>query len=407
MERSMKNHYKKVIALWFSLVLFCGSLLTGCHFTDNPSSFGQSSETSVDGEDTDRFTQEEISVSAQGTQTGKSASKMKVHFLDVGQGSSVLVESAGHFLLMDGGDRDASSKVVAYLKKQGVKKLDYIIVSHYDSDHLNGVVGALQVFPVKKVIAPGYTADSRVYQSFVEAVKAQGIKRTSPKPGKKYTIGKAKFTILAPNNTGYSDENNYSVAIRLVHGKERFVITGDAETESEYEMLENGQNLSCDVYMAGHHGSAGSSSERFLQALKPQYTVISVGEDNQYGHPSQEAMQRFKAAGVKIFRTDEQGTVIAVSNGRKLTWNHKPSTTWAYREYGSSECIGGKHVTKVTDAPVSVPGKDQGEYIGNVNSKRFHLPTCGGLPDEKNRIYFDSRQKAVDAGYRPCGLCHP
>lgn len=355
----------------------------------------------------------------QGVQKAAAAGKstMKVHYIDVGQGSAVLVQSGVHFMLIDGGDSDASSKVVSYLKRQKVKKLDYVVVSHYDSDHLNGVVGALNVFKVKRVIAPDYTADSRVYESYCNIIAQKKIVTTRPKVGKKYKLGKARFTILAPNSSGYADENNYSIALKLVNGKNRFVITGDAETESEYEMVENGQNLSCDVYMAGHHGSANSSSEKLLQAMKPKYTVISCGADNNYGHPAQSAMSRLKAIGTKIFRTDAQGTIVATSNGSRIKWNKSPSKLWSYREYGSSTLIGadgsesqisGDNTSGSDNTAGSTPALSNGQkYIGNVNSKKFHLPSCNGLPYEKNRVYFDSIDAAHQAGYLPCGLCRP
>lgn len=355
----------------------------------------------------------------QGVQKAAAAGKstMKVHYIDVGQGSAVLVQSGVHFMLIDGGDSDASSKVVSYLKRQKVKKLDYVVVSHYDSDHLNGVVGALNVFKVKRVIAPDYTADSRVYESYCNIIAQKKIVTTRPKVGKKYKLGKARFTILAPNSSGYADENNYSIALKLVNGKNRFVITGDAETESEYEMVENGQNLSCDVYMAGHHGSANSSSEKLLQAMKPKYTVISCGADNNYGHPAQSAMSRLKAIGTKIFRTDAQGTIVATSNGSRIKWNKSPSKLWSYREYGSSTLIGadgsesqisGDNTSGSDNTASSAPALSNGQkYIGNVNSKKFHLPSCNGLPYEKNRVYFDSIDAAHQAGYSPCGLCRP
>lgn len=355
----------------------------------------------------------------QGVQKAAAAGKstMKVHYIDVGQGSAVLVQSGVHFMLIDGGDSDASSKVVSYLKRQKVKRLDYVVVSHYDSDHLNGVVGALNVFKVKRVIAPAYTADSRVYESYCNIIAQKKIATTRPKVGKKYKLGKARFTILAPNSSGYADENNYSIALKLVNGKNRFVITGDAETESEYEMVENGQNLSCDVYMAGHHGSANSSSEKLLQAMKPKYTVISCGADNNYGHPAQSAMSRLKAIGTKIFRTDAQGTIIATSNGSRIKWNKSPSSLWSYREYGSSTLIGadgsgsqisGDDTSGSDNTASSAPALSNGQkYIGNVNSKKFHLPSCNGLPYEKNRVYFDSIDAAHQAGYSPCGLCRP
>ena len=159
-------------------------------------------------------------------------------------------------------------------------------------------------------------------------------------------------------------------------------------------MLAGKQSLSCDVYMAGHHGSANASSEKFLQAMKPKYTVISCGADNKYGHPAQGAMSRFKAIGTKIFRTDQQGTIIATSNGSSIKWNKSPSRLWSYREYGSSSLIaadgsksqisGSKNTSGGTTAQGSAPALAKGQkYIGNINSKKFHLPSCRGLPYER------------------------
>ena len=398
---------KKILMIVLAVALLTGSL-TGIS--------GNGSRSVPGGQ---RKQSESAQKSAYNTQKVAAAEKstMKVHYIDVGQGSAVLVQYGKHFMLIDGGDRNASSKVVSYLKKQKVKKLDYIVVSHYDADHLNGVVGALNVFKVNRVIAPAYSTDSRVYQSYCNIIAQKKIATTRPKAGKKYKLGKARFTILAPNRSSYTDENNYSIALKLVNGKNRFVITGDAETESEYEMLEKGRNLSCDVYMAGHHGSANSSSQKFLQAMKPKYTVISCGADNNYGHPSQSAMSRLKAIGTKIFRTDAQGTIVASSNGSRIKWNKKPSGLWSYREYGSNALIGadgsksrisGNDTSGSADAGKPSPSLATGQkYIGNVHSKKFHLPSCNGLPYEKNRVYFESISAAHKAGYSPCGLCHP
>ena len=213
------------------------------------------------------------------------------------------------------------------------------------------------------------------------------------------------------------DEYNYSIALKLVNGKNRFVITGDAEKESEYVMVENGLNLTCDVYMAGHHGSANSSSEKLLQAMKPKYTVISCGADNNYGPPAQSAMRRLKAIGTKIFRTDAQGTIVATSNGSRIKWNKSPSKLWSYREYGSSTLIGADGTESQisgddTSGSDNTASREQAlangkKYNGNVNSKKFHLPSCNGLPYEKNSVYFDSIDAAHQAGNSPCGLCRP
>ena len=322
----------------------------------------------------------------------KGGKDLEVHFIDVGQGSSTLIESDGCYMLVDGGDSKYTSKVVSYLNDQSVDKLDYIIATHYDADHLNGVVAALSNYDAGVVIAPDYKADSKVYKSFTSLLKEKKIKITYPETGTKYKIGGAEFTILAPNDTHYDDANDYSVAIKLVNGNNSFILTGDAEIESEYEMLETGIDLSCDVYLAGHHGSRYSSSQAFLQALEPDSVVISVGKDNRYGHPSDETMARLDAAGCDIYRTDKLGDIIATSNGKKITFNVNKSSGSSEKKNNSS---GGKDT------------KTKGAYIGNVNSKKFHEKDCGSVPDEENRVYFNTADDAEDAGYNPCGNCNP
>lgn len=320
----------------------------------------------------------------------KGGKDLEVHFIDVGQGSSTLVESDGCYMLVDGGDSKYTSKVVSYLDSQSVDKLDYIIATHYDADHLNGVVAALSNYEAGVVIAPDYEAESKVYKSFVSLLKKNNIKITYPETGTKYKIGDAEFTILAPNDTHYDDANDYSVAIKLVNGDNSFILTGDAEIESEYEMLETGIDLSCDVYLAGHHGSKYSSSQAFLQALEPDSVVISAGKDNRYGHPSDETMARLNATGCDIYRTDKLGDIVATSDGKNITFNVNKSSG------GKGSSSKGKNSTKKT-----------GAYIGNVNSKKFHEKDCGSVPDEENRVYFNTPEDAEDAGYNPCGNCNP
>lgn len=249
---------------------------------------------------------------------------LTVDFLDVGQGLSVLVHSDGHYLLYDGGDRTASSFVVAYLKKQGVESLDYLIASHYDADHLNGLVGALNVFPVTSILAPDYETDTKIYQSFCRTIQEKGNTVVHPEPGTTYQLGDAQFTVLAPSSDSYGDENDYSVVIRLTYGGSSFLITGDAGEKSEWEMLESGLTLQSDVLCLGHHGSSTASSAPFLNAVKPSYAVISCGSGNSYGHPHKETLDRLKALGPGLFRTDLQGTLRAVTDGETITWSTGP-----------------------------------------------------------------------------------
>jgi beta-lactamase superfamily II metal-dependent hydrolase len=266
---------------------------------------------------------EQVSGTLQDTVQSVSSSgseDFEIHYLNVGEGLSVLVRSNGHSLLYDGGPREKSSFVVSYLQNQGIEELDYLIASHYDADHLNGLIGALHAFSVKEVIGPDYVHDSKTYQSFMSAVSDAGLTVTSPSVGSTYSLGDASFTILSPSRT-YEDSNNNSVAIRLVNGGNSFLLSGDAETAGETAMCQSGLTLHSDVICPGHHGAANATSELFLQYTSPSYAVISVG-DNDYGHPTEQTLQRLANAGVTVLRTDQLGTIIARSDGYNITWSY-------------------------------------------------------------------------------------
>lgn len=212
---------------------------------------------------------------------------LSVTFLDVGQGNCVLAESDGHYMLIDGGDRSHSSFVVSYLQQAGITALDYVLISHYDADHVSGVIGALYQFDVGNVLSPDYSADTKIYQSYVNCLKKQNITPVHPQVGDTYILGNASFTVVCPDRYDYEEENNRSLGIRLTDSSHSFLILGDAQSKSESAMLNENLDLSADVYMVSHHGSASSSTEKFLHAVHPAFAVISVGADNDYGHPAQ------------------------------------------------------------------------------------------------------------------------
>ena len=250
--------------------------------------------------------------------------EMKIHFLDVGQGLSILVQSEGKNLIYDGGDKKTSSFVVSYLKRQKVETIDYVISSHYDADHMAGLIGCLNAFDVKHVISSDYKHTSKLYKSFVKAIKADGLKMEHPPVGKTFAFGSGSFTILAPSVINKRDSNNNSVAIKLINGDNSLVFTGDAEHSSESAMCNTGINLECDVLVPGHHGSATATSWEFLQKTIPEYAVISCGADNQYGHPDKDTMDKLESMGIQVYRTDKQGTITVISDGETLKWSVDP-----------------------------------------------------------------------------------
>ena len=348
------------------------------------------------------------------------AADLKVHFLDVGQGLAVLAESNGHYMLYDGGDKDQSSFVVSYLKKQGVKTLDYAVASHYDADHLNGVIGAVNAFSVKHVIAPDYEHDSKLYTSFLKAVKTSGKVVEHPQVGDTFRLGNATVTVLAPKEIG-SDSNDNSYVIKLESGDISFLLTGDAGYKSEKEMCQSDMDLECTVICPGHHGSASSTSWDFLEATVPEYAVISCGENNQYGHPAADTMEKLESMEIEVFRTDLQGTIVASVEDGKLSWDQEPCNDYTPGDEGtqpassakSSENSSGKSGSssgaksqKESQSEENQSGKNTEEmvWLSETGSKYHNKPNCGNMnPDKARQV---TKEQAVSQGYDACKKCY-
>ena len=172
---------------------------------------------------------------------------------------------------------------------------------------------------------PKATSNTKTFRDVVSAIKAKGMKVTAPVVGQTFKVGEATATIMAPNSSGYEDLNNFSIVIRLTFGSNSFMFDGDSEDASENEMLSKGLNISADVLKVGHHGSNSSTTEAFLNKVNPKYAVISCGKGNSYGHPHKTTMDKLKAKGIKVYRTDENGTIVATSDGKNITFKDRKS----------------------------------------------------------------------------------
>lgn len=247
-------------------------------------------------------------------------SALNVHFIDVGQGDSTLIESNGHYMLIDAGENNQADTVIDYLREQNVSTLDYVIGTHPHSDHIGGLDKIIEAFDIGKVILPSKEHTTRTFEDLLDAIAGKGLKITKPAVGDIYEIGDASFQILAPNQDYGDDLNNWSVAVRLVYGDTSFVFTGDAETEAEADIITNGLMLQADVLKVGHHGSRTSSNDAFLDSVKPSYAVIECGADNSYGHPHKETMEKLEKRNILIYRTDTQGNIVASTDGTDITW---------------------------------------------------------------------------------------
>jgi Predicted hydrolase (metallo-beta-lactamase superfamily) len=254
------------------------------------------------------------------------AGELRVSFINVGQADSILVQQGSSSMLIDAGNNSDDKTVGNYLTSQGVKELQYFIGTHKDEDHIGGADYVVNSFKVGKVYFPKQTATTKTFEDFASAVKNKGLTLTVPKVGDQFKLGDALVTVLAPNGSSYEDSNDYSIVVKVTFGGTSFLLTGDAEALSEKEMVSAGRDLSATVLKVGHHGSGTSTSQAFLNKVNPKYAVISVGKDNKYGHPAQETMDRLKAKGITVYRTDEGGTIVATSNGKDITFNVKPGS---------------------------------------------------------------------------------
>lgn len=242
---------------------------------------------------------------------------LKVHYLDVGQGDSIFIELPnGENALIDAGEAREGSKVVNYLKSLQVTKIDYLFATHPHSDHIGGLKTVIENYEIGKIYMPKVTANTNVYLKLLEAIESKGLKITAAHAGMNIIDNEdLHLDILAPVSSNYDDLNNYSIVLKLTYQTRAFLFMGDAETLSEKEIT---TNLEADVLKVGHHGSTSSTSKAFLNKVDPKIAVISVGKDNDYGHPKETILNRLENSGVKIYRTDLNGTIIIGSDGTSL-----------------------------------------------------------------------------------------
>lgn len=270
-----------------------------------------------------------LSVFAIPHNTDAATKKMTVHFINVGQGDSIFIHTAsGQNVLIDAGKQGQGTNVVNYLKKQKVSTLDAVIATHPDSDHIGGLATVIKSLKIKSVYAPKVNHTTQTYKNFLTAVKNKHLKIKTAQKGVSLSLKGVSAKFVGPvKKYSNSDTNDWSAVLRLVYGSKSFLFTGDAEFKAENDMINTKETLKADVLKVGHHGAKTSTSSAFLKAVKPKYAVISVGKGNSYGHPTKETLNRLKSYGVKIFRTDTQGTIIATTDGKSLTFNTKPTSS--------------------------------------------------------------------------------
>ena len=243
-----------------------------------------------------------------------------VHIIDVGQGDSILLQSGKYNVLIDAGPNSSEEKLVDYLGSLGINKLDCVVLTHPHEDHIGGADLVLESFGTDTLLMPDAISSSRAFENVLDAAEENGIGITVPERGDKFTLGELDFTVLAPDSKSYKEINDYSIVLKVEYGDTAFMLTGDAEALSEYEMIDHfGEDfLKCDLLKVGHHGSSSSSSKEFVRAVSPVFAAISCGVDNDYGHPHRETRALFDAEEIEYYRTDLDGTLVFVSDKKKV-----------------------------------------------------------------------------------------
>ena len=247
-----------------------------------------------------------------------SGGEVQFHFIDVGQGDAALIRTEVGDILIDAGTNYSEDELKAYLDSMGVKDLEYAVFTHPHEDHIGGADMVLNTYNVKRVILPDATATTKTFERMMDAIEAEKCEVIESAPDYEFYVGELRCTILAPISTSYTETNNYSVVIRADYGETSVLFTGDAEVDSEAEMLERYRFkglLDCDLLKSGHHGSNTSSSQEFLDAVTPAFAVISVGEGNTYDHPKQVTLAKYDAMNIQYFRTDKEGSIVFTSTG--------------------------------------------------------------------------------------------
>ena len=316
-----------------------------------------------------------------------SISTLDMYFIDVGQGDATLIRTPdGRNILIDAGPGASAKKLVQFLNSNKVETIDYLISTHPHEDHIGGMVNVLDNFDVKMVLDPAYAHTSYTFEKYLSKVDELDIPFTAARAGDRYIIGDVYLEILWPVSVPdkVDDLNEISVVSRVTYKDFSLILTGDIGTDTEKAMYDQGLLKSTTALKVAHHGSRGSTSSIFIRTVDPEIAVISVGEGNSYGHPTQKALDALKNVD-HLYRTDLDGTIHVISDG-----NEFEITT----EKGTSQ---------------SQTANSSTVYYGNSNSHVFHTNSCSSISQTKpsNLVKFQTRESAIKDGDRPCKNCNP
>lgn len=255
---------------------------------------------------------------AQNTYT-PSGQNLTIHFLDVGQGDSILIEYNNKAMLIDAGENDQGEIVTDYLQGQGISTLDYLVATHPHSDHIGGMDDVLRNFQVEHFIDSGYPHTSKTYENMLTTIDQKDIPFEVVKAGQTIDFDPAvDIEVLNPASTYSNDLNENSIVLKISYGEISFLLMGDAGLETEEHIMKAGYDVDSDILKVGHHASRSGSGPTFISSVSPEVSIIEVGSGNSYGHPHSEILDRLQKAST-MYRTDLDGTITVTTDGSTYT----------------------------------------------------------------------------------------
>lgn len=242
---------------------------------------------------------------------------LRIHYLDVGQADATLIENNGKYMLIDAGNNEDGKLLVNYFKSLGIESFEYVVATHAHEDHIGGMDDILNNFKINNFYMPDVVTTTATFEDVVIAMEDNKLVYDTPKIGSSFGFEGCNFTVLSVSDDD-SDLNDTSIVLKLVYGTNKFLFMGDATEKIEGNILDLGVDLKTDVYKVAHHGSDYSNSIGFLNKVIPEYSIISSGEGNSYGHPHSKVLNNLKKLNSTIYRTDKDGTILVESDGKNI-----------------------------------------------------------------------------------------
>ena len=341
--------------------------------------------------------------------SASASENLTVHFIDVGQGDSELLQFAGKNVLIDAGDQDSGPRVTSYLRSHGVTSLDLVVATHPHSDHIGGLLTVLNDFTVGQVLDSGQTHTTQTFENYLNLIDQKNIPFSTAERGQTIDLDPSlRIEVLSPPATLFvGDLNQNSVVLRVTYNKVSFLLAGDAGFQAEDSMAA-GYDLKSTVLKVGHHGSSSSTGTSFLSKVRPEVAVIEVGAGNAYGHPTSKTLSALQNTGTKVYRTDLDGNIVVTTDGQSYSVS-TGKQSWTTTGTAPKSTASAVAWTDTAAASTTAASSSQGPFVGSSKSDKYHYTSCSSAKNIKpaNLVTFSSSADARAQGYVPCGRCHP